>query len=219
MAHSKIHKLALAASLALVAGFSGYCLLISETCHRGTFFLSADQQGQRHYRQGRFDPAARRFADSTWRAAAYYRAGDFKQAAALFSGVDTPQGAFNEGNARVMLGQYAEAVQNYDRALAGIPDWEAAQANRRIALARAERVKKEGGDMTGGKMGADDFTFSKTKGAEPSDPPPEPELGSGDAAMRAQWLRKVQTRPADFLRAKFAFQQAAARGGQAAPEP
>jgi Ca-activated chloride channel family protein len=32
--------------------------------------------------------------------------------------------------------------------------------------------------------------------------------------MQALWLRRVQTRPADFLRAKFAYQQAAqAEGG------
>ncbi|SDP77385.1 hypothetical protein [Desulforhopalus singaporensis] len=32
-----------------------------------------------------------------------------------------------------------------------------------------------------------------------------------DAEMRAMWLRRVQTKPADFLRAKFAYQLANAK--------
>ena len=207
--HSKhIYLAAVAISLAMIAGFWGYCLILSTSCDGGTFFRTADQQGQRLYRQGRYEQAAQRFADSMWRAAALFRQGEFKQAAALYSGAQTAQGAFNHGNALVMLGEYEAAVQRYDQALVLHPDWEEARVNRRIALARAERVKKEGGNMTGGKMGADDFTVSKTKGDGSPDQPPQLEPAAGDAAARAVWLRRVQTRPADFLRAKFAYQQA-----------
>jgi Ca-activated chloride channel family protein len=37
-----------------------------------------------------------------------------------------------------------------------------------------------------------------------------------DAAVRALWLKRVQTRPADFLRMKFAYQL---QNGPSAPPP
>ena len=61
--------------------------------------------------------------------------------------------------------------------------------------------------MTDGKMGADEIVFSEGK--------PSPSAGEeqtegsqqmSDAELRAVWLRQVQTKPADFLRAKFAHQ-------------
>ena len=35
--------------------------------------------------------------------------------------------------------------------------------NRDIAVIRAARLAREGGDMTGGQMGADEIVFSETK--------------------------------------------------------
>ena len=70
-------------------------------------------------------------------------------------------------------------------------------------------LKREGGDMTGGKLGADEIVFSDQK--SPSSAPDEQvEVEGGqelsEAELRAVWLRQVQTKPADFLRAKFAYQ-------------
>ena len=43
----------------------------------------------------------------------------------------------------------------------------------------------------------------------------------GDDAVRALWLKRVQTRPADFLRARFGYQleaqQKAGKGSEARP--
>ena len=125
------------------------------------------------------------------------------------AGYDTADAAFNQGNALVMLGKYVEAAERYARALELRPDWEAANVNREIALGRAEALKKEGGDMTGGEMGADEIVFTEGK-APPSAGEEQIEDGQqvSDAEVRAVWLRQVQTKPADFLRAKFAYQYA-----------
>jgi Ca-activated chloride channel family protein len=195
---------AAAVSLVLAAGALFYCLVLSNACAINTFLFTADQQGQRLYRQGQYAAAAERFASPKRRAAAYFRDGDFKKAAALYSGMGGAEGQFNHGNALVMLGKYEDAVNAYDRVLAQKPDWQDPAINRRIARDRAERVKKEGGDMTGGELGADDFTFEKSKGKSQSKEAAEP---AGEAEMQAMWLRRVQTKPADFLRAKFAYQQ------------
>lgn len=195
-------------TLLLIAASLFYCLGMAGLCSLDTFFITADQQGQGLYRQGDFESAARRFADPNWRATAFFRAGDFKQAASIYSGMGSAEGAFNHGNALVMQGKYEEAVKRYDRALARKPGWEAAEVNRGIAVARAETVKTEGGDMTGGMMGADDFVFDSSSGDSRQDDQTETVQSAGDAEMQAMWLRRVQTEPADFLRAKFAYQYA-----------
>jgi Ca-activated chloride channel family protein len=41
------------------------------------------------------------------------------------------------------------------------------------------------------------------------------DTGGGDQALREIWLRQVQTRPADFLRSKFAYQYATRAAGGA----
>ncbi len=110
-----------------------------------------------------YQEATARFADSIWKGTALFRQGKFKEAAGIFAGYDTAQGTFNEGNALVMQCKYQKAAGRYERALQLKPGWEAATINLEIALARAEMLNREGGDMTGGKLGADDIVFSQTK--------------------------------------------------------
>jgi Ca-activated chloride channel family protein len=187
------------------------CLVAADFCSPTAFLLTADQQGFLHYRQGDYSEAAQRFGDLAWRAAALYRAGEFKAAAGIYAGTDTAEGAYNHGNALVLQGLYGEAVDRYDRALSLRPGWTAAEANRRLAAARAERLKKEGEDMTGGMLGADEIRFEKRESSGgQTEEAGDSEVQSAEA-LRAVWLRQVQTRPADFLRAKFAYQQAMQR--------
>jgi Ca-activated chloride channel family protein len=171
--------------------------------------LTPDQLAYRDYEAGDYQTAAAGFADPMWRGAALFRQGEFEQAAGVFAGYDTAGAAFNQGNALVMLGKYDDAVARYERALELRPEWEPAIVNRDIAKARAERLRLEGGDMTGGMLGADDIVFSDKK-SPPSDQTEQTDGGQpmSDEEMRSIWLRQVTTKPADFLRAKFAYQQA-----------
>ena len=173
---------------ATLLGSAAYCLF-GGPC----VLLSADRQAYRSFSQDDYAAAASRFADPQWRAAALFRQGDFAQAAGIWSGSDTPQGAFNHGNALLLQGLYKQAAQRYTRALELQPDWAAAQENLEIALARAKALEKEGGDMTGGMLGADEFVFSP---ASANNPPGDTdteqvEAGASDGAMREIWLRQV----------------------------
>lgn len=176
-------------------------------------WYTPDQLGQHYFNRGEFDSAANAFRDPLWKGVAEFRAGDFKQAAQSFSRVNTADGHYNQGNSWVMLGKYEDAVASYNKALKERPDWSAARENRDLAQARAEMLEKKGGNMTEGELGADKFVFDKNKksGDEFS------EIAGGeklsDAGMQALWLRKVQTRPADFLRSKFAYQDAQRKEG------
>ncbi len=168
--------------------------------------LTPDQQGARLYRAGRFDEAAKVFADPYWRAAALYRAGDFKEAAGVYVGLESPEADYNQGNARVMLGDYESAIKLYDKALAVRPGWEDAEVNRRIAKIRAERLKEKLGAGTGGQLPPDKVVSDKKKNSQSGQQGKAVPMTG--AEINALWLRRVQTRPADFLRLKFAYQYA-----------
>lgn len=185
-------------------------LLVDSDERPAGLFLTPDQLGQRRFERGEYEAAAEAFADPEWKAAARFRQGEFKEASGLYAGYDTAEGAYNQGNALAMQGLYEDAIPRFERALALQPGWEDAETNLAIARQQAERLKKEGGNMTGGEMGADDYIFTEGKPPNPEaeDETIDAEQAADDAAARAMWLRKVQTRPADFLKSKFAYEQA-----------
>ena len=191
---------------AVIAGIAALALLFA--FHRlgwQALWLTPDQRGRVLIDEGRAADAAKAFRDPLWRGVALFRAGEFKEAAQAFAARDTAVGAFDQGNALVMLGQYDDALKRYDRALALRPGWEAALNNREIARIRGERKKTEGGETGNTDDKPDEVVFDKNKkGGE--DTTVEAAQPMSDEAVRALWLKRVQTRPADFLRAKFAYQ-------------
>lgn len=173
-------------------------------------WLTPDQQGQLLFSNGDYVDAAQAFEDPRWQAAAWYRAGEFKKAAQAFARRDDSDDFFNQGNAWLMQGNYSEAIRCYDRALELHSGWIEAIENRDLAEARAKALDFEAGNMTDGKLGADEIVFDPK--AQRSDQENTETVVASDqlsaAEMQALWLRRVQTRPADFLRSKFAFQAA-----------
>lgn len=174
-------------------------------------WLTPDQQAERFMAAGRFEEAAKLYTTPFRRGVAHFRAGEFEAAAAAFARMNSADGFFNRGNAFAFLGKYEDAVKAYDQALGLRPGWQSAEENREIARLRGERLKQEGGEGTGGKLEADDYVFDESKGDKPGETDTV-EMDGGaplsDEELRALWLRRVQTRPADFLRAKFAYQNA-----------
>jgi len=174
-------------------------------------WLTSDQTGQRLFNEGKYKEAAERFADPLWRGVALYQGGEFEAAAAAFARVDSAETAFNRGNALVLLGRYDEAIGAYDRALQLKSGWKAAQDNRRIAKIRAKMKERPEGDQGGmTEIGADEIVFDQDKDKNKGEESVETEGGKkmSDTELRAMWLRRVQTRPADFLKARFAYQLA-----------
>src|SRR5579871_3507283 len=68
-------------------------------------WLTPDQQGAKLMARQQFAEAAQRFRDPLHQGVAFYRAGDFKSAAAAFARTSSPEAAFNRGNALVMVGK------------------------------------------------------------------------------------------------------------------
>ena len=181
------------------------------------WWLTPDQQGERLMAQEKFAEAAEAFDDPMRKGLAFYRAGEFEEAAMNFGRVVDISGEFNRGNALVMLGKYDSAIASYDRVLQGSPDWTAAKENRAIAVARRDRMKPESNEGgTGGMLGADEIVFDdKAKNSTESE---DVEVGKGgemsDVELRELWLQRVQTKPADFMKIKFSYQLSRMEQGQ-----
>jgi Ca-activated chloride channel family protein len=169
-------------------------------------WFTPDQQGQRLMDRGEFQAAAETFGDPMRQGVAWFRAGEFEKAEQAFARLGTPDAEFNRGTCLIMRGKYEEAVERFDRALEGNPELEDARINREIAIARAKLVEQKGGDMGDQMIGADEIVFDKNKPSDGQDTETEGSQPLSDSEMQALWLRRVQTKPADFLKAKFAYQ-------------
>ncbi|MEN8166300.1 MAG: hypothetical protein ABFR65_02345 [Pseudomonadota bacterium] len=173
------------------------------------FWWTPEQQAQQLFEQGDFEQAAKLSRDPMRIGNALYRAVEFEAAAAAFGRVNTPAGAFNQGTALILRGQYEAAIAAFDRALATKPGWSMAEENRAIAKARlARKANPETQEAT--EVGADKIVYDnkKSKQSEQPDDTPQPGSTLSDQELRALWLQKSQTSPAVFLRAKFAAQLA-----------
>ena len=80
-------------------------------------WLRPDQQGARLLDQDKPAEAAARFDDPAWQGHAYYRAGQYDQAAQAFAELDSADGHYNRGNALAQQGLLNEALAAYEQAL------------------------------------------------------------------------------------------------------
>ncbi len=204
--------------LAMLLGLSMTTALAADSGGWRSWWLTPEQQGQRAFARGEYAEAATLYRDPMRIGVAWYRAGEFDQAAAAFGRVNTPEAAFNQGNALVLQGQYEAALGAYQRALEARPDWTEARENREIAeirQARKQASSEQGGKAT--EIGADEVVFDLDSDNNESQDQVEIETDAGmsDQELRALWLRRSQTSPAVFLKSKFAAQLAAETQGQA----
>lgn len=181
-------------------------------------WFTPDQQGQRLMGQGKYQQAAEKFTKPESIGAALFLAGDFEKAAAVFGRSSSADAHYNRGNANIMLGEYDAAINAYKNALAARPDWPAAEQNLQIAILRKQALAPPDDDYggTGGMLEADEIVFDQSGRVNNSSSEQVLEASDqqlGEDAMRAMWLRKVETRPADFLAARFNYQLATRETG------
>ena len=171
---------------------------------------SPDRQGQLLMEKEDYLAAAETFTDPMQQGAALFKAGEFKDALAIFNTIVTTDAQYNRANCQMMLGKYDAAIGLYDKVLTERHDWQPAITNREIAIGRKAALAPPDDDAggTGGQLGADEIVFDDRAKNSKSEEPVEGDNGEpmSDDEMRALWLRNVQTKPADFLRAKFSYQ-------------
>ena len=176
-------------------------------------WFTPDQQGQRLLDQGEYQQAAGKFTTPESIGAALFLAGDFEKAASVLGRSASAEAHYNRGNAHIMLGEYDAAIEAFQSALSKRPDWLEAEQNLQIAILRKQALAPPEDDFggTGGQLEADEYVFDDTGRVNKSSS--EQVIDAADQklsedAMRAMWLRKVETRPADFLAARFNYQLA-----------
>jgi len=212
---NKLHKyIPWATGLLIVSSFT--LALSSVNWSPADLFLTPDQQGRLLMAKNDYAEAAKVFQEPMQRGAALYRNGDFKDAAAAFGRDESPAALYNRANSQLMSGEYDAAIAGYEKVLSMKPGWPEAAEN--LALARARKMKMAPPDDdaggTGGKLGADEIVYDKRAAKNTGDQQETIQGGDqlSDQEMRAMWLRRVQTEPADFLRVKFSYQAAAEDG-------
>jgi len=176
-------------------------------------WFTPDQQAQHLMVQGEYLQAAEKFTHPMQIGTALFMAAEFERAVSVFGRTAGADGHYNRGNAQVMLGNYDAAIEAYKTALSLRPDWVEAEENLQIAVLRKQAMAPPDDDYggTGGQLEADEYVFdleggkNKSSGEEVID---AADQQLGEDAMRAMWLRKVETRPADFLAARFNYQLA-----------
>ena len=198
-------------------------LLVISGCSEATFvdlFATRDQQGRRHFENCRFDLAAEKFEDPMWKGLAFYAAENWEGAVESFALVETPEGYFNLGNAYCQAGKYITAISAYDKSLELRPTYREARSNRELWQASLDGLK-ESTDAEEAQKGAPEASEEASQNlredqrAEKSSPPELDEqvepaeqtnINALTSEMDEAWMRRVTTRPEDFLRAKFAAQ-------------
>lgn len=192
------------------------CLLIAPSAMAFEWvdlWFTPGQQGQRLMDQGKYQEAAAKFTSPEKIGAALFLAGEFEDAATVLGRSGSAEANYNRGNALVMQGQYEAAIESYQKALMKRPAWLEAEQNLEVARLRKQALAPPDDDSggTGGQLEADEFVFDDTGRVNKSSSEQVMEATDqpkGEEAMRAMWLRKVETRPADFLAARFNYQLA-----------
>jgi Ca-activated chloride channel family protein len=173
-------------------------------------WFTSDQQAQHLAHSGNHAEAAQLFTDPMRSGTEWYRAGEFERAAAEFGRLESAGAYFNRGNALVFLGKYEAAIGAYEYALRAQPDWTEAEENLQLATVRMDRLARPEDDAggTGGMLEADEIVFDLDAKSSPGqgEQTVDEETGLRDDQLRELWLRRVETRPADFLAARFAYQ-------------
>lgn len=176
------------------------------------FWRTADQRGDALMAQKQFGAAAKVYQDPMRLGVAQFRNGGFKEAAATFARVPGADGLYNAATASLMHGAYDKAIGLYDRALRLRPDWKEAADNKALAIARRDSMTIPDEDRNAESADAydpDNITFDN-KGGDQDKEPGDPGSPANDKALQATWLRRVKTTPAQFLKAKFAWQASGA---------
>jgi Ca-activated chloride channel homolog len=101
-----------------------------------------NQQGVQAFNTDEFDNAAGLFEDGNWRAASYYRNGDYQAALNELNAQTGLNANYNKGNTLARLKRYADAIAAYDEVLAEQPDHTDALFNKAIVQNLLEEQEK-----------------------------------------------------------------------------
>ena len=193
-------------------------------------WASKDQQAQTALKDERAADAAALANDPAIAGEAFYRSGDFANAAQAWSELDEADSHFNRGNSMAQAGDFDSALAAYDAALALNPEMVDALFNRALTEQMKEQQEQEnsesessdeqsGEESEQGEQGDDQSSENQQDGeqseqesdeqkeGEEEGQPSESEMAQNwseeDAQAMEQWLRRIPDDPGGLLRRKF----------------
>lgn len=105
-------------------------------------WIRQDYQAYQLFKKGLIKNAAEKFEDPSWKAAAWYRLGQFDKAAHYYAQLDTPEAHFNRGNALVQQGKLKEALDAFNKTLDMDIEFRDASYNRQLVEEFLESKKE-----------------------------------------------------------------------------
>lgn len=172
-------------------------------------WMSRDQQGSWFFSRGEYRQAAQRFDDPAWKAISLYAAENFDTAELLWSRQEGAVALFNRANALAHSERYQSAADGYRLALTLAPDWQPPQKNLELMLALQKKPKPPPkGNEGKANFEADEVVFD-LQGDNNNDSAEREEVdaeGMSSQEIQALWMRRLQSKPVDFLRLKFSYQ-------------
>lgn len=189
-------------------------------------WLRADQQGARALEAGNASLAANLFKNTNWQATAYYRAGDYAQAAKYFAKDKSAQGYYNLGNALAHQQDYHQAIKSYEKALKLQPQFADAKFNKELLeklLKQQDPAKdskqpksQQNSSQNNSEQNNNKKTPEQKSAANNKKTASDPVKREEHQAMK-EWFRSIDDDPGSFLKQKFArdhqkYQQALEEG-------
>lgn len=103
-------------------------LLCAHSAQAG-FWLNDNQDGLVAFNKQDFATAAAKFDDNNWKAASYYRQGDFENAYKEYAKSSDVTALYNQGNALAKGGKIEDAIAKYEEVIKAQPEHEDAKFN------------------------------------------------------------------------------------------
>lgn len=182
-----------------------------------------DQQASELLAEGDAEAAAERFEHPDWEAVARYRAGQFAESAAAFSGRDGATALYNLGNSLARMSQFDSAIEAYEKSLAIDPTNEDAMYNRDLLKdirdaqdAQNNNSQDNSGESGGEAQQSEGDSQSDQSGEQGSDGSPGEESESEDSAREREVSEDDLAAMQEEL--ERAAQEAADQGDETEPQ-
>ncbi|WP_434051940.1 MAG: VWA domain-containing protein [Roseibium sp.] len=172
------------------------------------WFFTPDQQGQMAFDAKDFGRAAELFTDPSRKAYALYKSGKYEEAAELYAWQDSSDAALGEGMSLIKSRSYRDAIDAFQKALDRDPANEAARKNLELAkyiLEYIERTREQSDTSEEAGIGADDTVYDNEAGRGTET---QQQTGETMPETAEQWMRTVDTQTGDFLKSRFALENA-----------
>lgn len=149
-----------------------------------SLWLNDDQRGADAMQREDHATAAQTFDDPRWRAAAWYRAGEYRRAAEAWAGMDDTRAHYNRGNALARAGDLEAAVAAYETVLEREPGH--ADARHNLELLRELMEDRNQSDSSAGQGEEQDTDGERDARGE------QPEAGEQSTGARQESQQNEQ---------------------------